>query len=148
MEGGNKWIEKLAGFTLDQRWLVEQHGRKVGLPIVLSQGGKTVQYSAVLISINAENNTGNIAEIEMQTPNMDIDETKKLGLQLYDMFGLDPSDFLAWCNKVGNHWLDSPLYGSKDIHDPNSGKIFAFKTLHAYNDEKPWLIDFIIIPSP
>jgi hypothetical protein len=75
---------------------------------------------------------------------MDIDETRELGLQICNMFGRDPSDFIAWCNKVGNHWLDAPLYSSRNIYMPNSNETFGFQTLRTYTDEKPWYINFVI----
>lgn len=143
-----KGLKPLAGFKFKQHWLVEQPGRTNAVPIVLSFGNKTIQYSAVLISILAKNDTGDIMEVEMQTPNMNIDEIRKLGIQFCDMFGLNSSDFLAWCDKVGNHWLDAPLYGSQDIHVPNSNTVFAFQTLRTYNNEKPWFINFMIMPNP
>lgn len=141
-------LKPLAGFKFQQHWLVEQPGRTNGIPIVLSLNNKTIQYSAVLISVTAQNNTGLLTEAQLQTPNMNIDETQKLGMQLCDMFGLDSSDFLAWCDKVGNHWLDAPLYGSREIHVPNSNAVFVFQTLRAYNNEKPWFINFMIMPNP
>lgn len=139
-----KGLKKLGGFTLDQHWLVEQPGRKTGLPIVLSKGDKTVQYSAVLISVNAENETGDITQIKMQTPNLNIDETRELGLKICDMLGHDPSNFLAWCDKVGNHWLDAPLYDGFSVPVPNSNKFNGFGILRGYNNGKPWIINFFI----
>jgi hypothetical protein len=136
-----KGLKKEAGFITEQHWLVEQPGRKTGLPITLSLGDKTVQYSAVLVSVTAKNETGNVMEVEMQTPNMNIDETRELGLQLCNMLGVDPKDFLAWCDKVGNHWLDAPLYGT-------GNKFYSFQTLMTYNNDSPWSINFMIIPNP
>ncbi|HEY5345898.1 MAG TPA: hypothetical protein VIK62_06100 [Verrucomicrobiae bacterium] len=139
-----KGLKPLAGFTLNQHWLAEQPGRKIGLPITLSQEGKAVQYSAVLISVNAENNTGDIIKVEMQTPNMNIDETRTLGLKLCAMLGRDPSDFLAWCDKVGNHWLDAPLFSSHGQRMPDGNKYEGFGIYMTYNDERPWMINYFI----
>ncbi len=132
-----KSLKPLAGFTTEQHWLFEQPGRKTGLPILLSVGDKTVRYSAVLISVNAQNENGQVRRAEMQSSNMDIDETRELGLQLCDMLGADPKDFLTWCNKVGNQWLDAPLYSTGSA----SG---AFGIHRTYNNEKPWYINFVI----
>jgi len=137
-----KSLKPLAGFKFQQHWLVEQQGRTNGIPIVLSLGDKTVQYKAVLISILAKNETGDIMEVEMQTPNMTIDETRELGTQICTMLNIDPKGFLAWCDQVGNHWLDQPLFGDGDGHH------YSFHLLHSYNNEKPWLINFMIIPNP
>jgi hypothetical protein len=134
-------LKKEAGFITEQHWLVEQPGRKAGLPINLSLGDKTVQYSAVLISVTAKNEIGDIMEVEMQSPNMNIHDTRELGLQLCNMLGVDPKDFLAWCDKVGNHWLDAPLYAG-------GNRNYSFQILNGYNDEKPWLINFMITPNP
>jgi hypothetical protein len=139
-----KGLKKLAGFTTEQHWLIEQPGRKTEIPIVLSLKDKVVQYNAVLISVTAENGTGNVTEIQMQTPNMNIDEMRELGLQLCILLGVESTEFLSWCDKVGNHWLDAPLFSSKDFRDPNTAKIFGFETLMTYDNEKPWMINFII----
>jgi hypothetical protein len=140
-----KSLKPLAGFQFDQHWLVEQPGRTNGIPIVLNVGNKTIQYSAVLISILAKNDTGDIMEVEMQTPNMNIDETRELGLQICDMLNIDPKNFLAWCGQVGNRWLDQPLFGDGNGHHHYN---YSFHLLHSYNDEKPWVINFMIIPNP
>lgn len=138
-----KGLKPLAGFKFQQHWLVEQPGRTNGIPIVLSIGNKTIQYSAVLISILAKNGTGdNIMEVEMQTRNMNIDETRELGLQLCNLLQIDPKGFLAWCDQVGNRWMDQPLFGDGDGHH------YSFHLLQTFNNEKPWSINFMIIPNP
>jgi len=137
-------LKRLTGFTMSQHWLAEQPGRTNGLPITLRVNVKAVEYSAVLISVNAQNENGQIMRVEMQTPNMNIDETRELGLQLCSMFGRDPGDYLTWCDKVGNHWLDSPLYSSRNIYVTNSNETFGFQTLHSYNNDNPWIINLVI----
>lgn len=131
-------FKKLAGFTLDQHWLVEQPGRKTGLPIILRVGDKAVLYNAVLISVNAKNGTGQIIRIEMQTLNMNIDETRELGVQLCDMLGVDSKDFLTWCDKVENHWMDQPLYATGEGN-------YGFQILNTFDNGKPWMINFVTI---
>lgn len=116
---------------------MEQSNRRTGLPFTLNQDGRTVAYDATFVSITAKNETGNLIEVQMQTPNMNIDETRDLGLQLCNMLGVDSKDFLVWCDKVGNHWLDAPLYAT-------GNKSYGFQTLRTFNDEKPWFINFII----
>jgi hypothetical protein len=133
-----KGLKPLGGFTADQHWLVEQPGRKTSLSIELSLENRTVKYDAVLISVNAENGTGKVTRIEMQTLNMNIEGTRDLGLQLCDMLEVDPKDFLSWCNKVGNHWLDAPLYAT--------GKgAYGFQILNTFDNQKPWCINFVIV---
>jgi len=82
-------------------------------------------------------------EVQMHSPIMNIDETRELGLQLCNMLGQDPSGFLAWCDKAGNHWLDAPLYGVGE-----SSRRYSFQILRTYTDDKPWYINFMIIPNP
>ena len=98
-----KGLKMLGGFKFKQSWLVEQHGRTNGLPVVLTENGKTVQYSAVLISVDCLdiNNTNLVSEIQMQAPNMNIDETRKLGLQLCAMLQVAPDSFLVGVTKLG-----------------------------------------------
>ena len=147
-EAAIKDLKPLAGFKLKQDWMMEKTNRLDGVPVVFQQNGNTVSLKARFIDITAKNGTGDIIEVGIHSPIMDIAETRDLGLQLCNIFGLDSGDFLAWCNKVGNHWLDAPLYETRDIHDPNSSAVFAFKTMRTYTDEKPWFINFIIMPNP
>ena len=69
-------LKKLGGFNdkYGQHWLVEQHGHKIGLPIILSEDTNTVRYSAVLISADCFDRieTNHVSEIQTQTPNMNI----------------------------------------------------------------------------
>jgi hypothetical protein len=115
---------------------LEQTNRRTGLPVVLIKGSQIVPYTAASIDINAKKPGGDLIEVQMQTPNMDIDETKTLGLQLCNMLEVDPKDFLTWCDKVGNHWLDAPLYATNHY--------YGFGINRTYDNEKPWFINFII----
>jgi hypothetical protein len=76
-----KGLGKLRGFTDPEHWLVEQPGRKTGLPIVLSIGDHTVEYSAVLISVNAKAGSGQVVQVRLQSLNMNIDDTREMGLK-------------------------------------------------------------------
>jgi hypothetical protein len=141
---GIKGLKKLGGFIdkYGQHWLVEQHGRTNGLPIILNENGNAVQYAAVLISVDClnRNDLDHVSEIEMQTQIMNIDDTRKLGLQLCSTLGIDPKDFSAYCDKVGNQWLDTPLFAT-GIRDAKIKKVLAFQTLHGFNKDKPWFIN-------
>jgi hypothetical protein len=133
---------------LSESWDLEQKNLTTSIPVTLQKNGKTVSYKAQFIDISIKNGNGDILEVQLHSPIMNIDDTKVLGLELCDMFGLDSADFVAWCDKVGNHWLDAPLFGSRDIHDQKSNAVFAFQILRGYNDEKPWFINLMIIPNP
>lgn len=138
-----KELTQLGGFKYEQHWIMEMHNsdrsanRNIGKLFVFNHGGKTITYEATFISITTKGNIGNILQVELQTPNMNIEETKKLGLQLCNMFNWDSSGFQAWCDKTGNRWLDAPLYGTGD-HD------HTFNVRNTFNNEKPWYIDFVI----
>ena len=120
-------------------WDVTQINEPNPPKVILSGvNGTTVQYAADSIDIGVRNNQ--IRRIELQSPRMNIDATKEMGLQLCNMLGLDSKGFVAWCDQVGNHWLDAPLYSSQDKNH------IGFQTLRTYNDEKPWIIDFVIAP--
>jgi hypothetical protein len=144
-----QWKAAITGLRkssgLSESWDMEITNRTSGIPIPLMANGQTNFYKARFINLDIYEGGEKIMEAQLHSPIMNIDETRELGLQLCSVLGQDPSDFLAWCDKVGNHWLDAPLYFSKSAHDPNSNKIFEFKTLRTYTDEKPWFIDFIIM---
>jgi|SRR5665213_389586 len=139
-----KELKPLAGFKLKQDWMMEKTNRLDSVPIMLQQNSNAVPFNARFINITAKNETGDIMEVEMHSPIMGIDETRELGLQLCNMLGQDPSDFLAWCDKVGNHWLDAPLYDGFSVPIPNSNKFCGFGVKRTYTDGKPWYILFFI----
>ena len=105
-------------------------------PVILLAGvnGKTIQYKAKLTSVDAMGD--HIREIELHTPDMSIDETRKFGESLLEMMGKDKSDFDAWCDKVGNNWVDAPLYSSGSSQVPDSNKCYGFQMLRSYGNEK------------
>jgi hypothetical protein len=141
-----KGLTQLGGFKYNQDWIYEQHqtnsrasDRNAGIPIILSRNGKTITYTATFINLQTKNGSDNdLLESELYSSNMNIDQTRELGLQLCDMLQIDPNSFLAWCDKVGNHWLDAPLYGTR------SNVPLSFKILMTYDNDKPWSIDFIM----
>ena len=124
-------------------WDMEITNRTDGIPVSFTENGKTVSYKVRFIDVEPLAD-GTIQRIEMHSPIMDIAETRELGLQLCNMLGRDPSDFLAWCDKVGNHWLDAPLYDGFSLPIPNDNKFFGFGVKRTYTDEKPWYILFFI----
>ncbi len=136
-----KELHKSPGLT--ESWGMEQTNLTTGIPITLEKNGQIVSYKAQFINIDMFN-ADQIRKVEIHSPVMNIDETRKLGLQLCTMLGRDPSDFLAWCDKVGNHWVDSTLFSSGGSPVPNSGKFAGFGILHTYNNDSPWYIDFFI----
>lgn len=124
---------KNEGFKYYQAWLVEQPGRTNGIPLLLKGKGGEVVFRAVLVNITAENITGVVKEAEMQSEKMDIEGIKKIGLQICKMNAYDPADFLAWCDRVGNHFDSDPYYtkGRNPI---------GFRMLNAYDQNKPWCL--------
>jgi guanyl-specific ribonuclease Sa len=147
----NQWkqaikdLKQLGGFKYNQDWIMELHKpdgkptRSVGRPFNFNYNGKTITYDATFINLTTKNGSDNdLLEAELYSPNLNIDQTRELGSQLYEMLGQDPADFLAWCDKVGNHWMDQPLYGTR------GNRHLGFKILNTFSDEKPWCIDFII----
>lgn len=142
-----KGLKKLGGYTdkFGQHWLVEQPGRTNGLPVILSANGNLIRYQAILISVDClnGNDLNHVSEIQTQMEIMNIDETRKMGLQLCSLLKTDPEGFLAWCDKVGNHWLDSPLYGVSS-RGTIAKKDISFQILHSFNNDKPWGINVMI----
>lgn len=121
-----------------ESWVMEQTNREMGIPILLEQNEKKVPYKVRFIDVRAGLPDGKIQRVEIHSPIMNIDETRELGLKLAGLLGIESTEFTDWCAKVGNHWLDAPLYSSK------SGNHLGFETLMTYNDEKPWYVNFVI----
>jgi hypothetical protein len=128
-----KGLHKMPG--LSESWHMEQTNQEEYIPVTLGKNGQTIDYKVRFIDISIKNQNGDILEAQLRSPMMNIAETRELGLQLCNMLGDDPKDFLAWCDKVGNHWLDTPLYSVRDHY-------YGFETFHTSNDEKPWSVSF------
>jgi hypothetical protein len=147
----NQWkqaikdLKQLGGFKYNQDWIMELHKpdgkptRDIGRPFNFSYNGRTIAYNATFINLQTKNGSdSDLLASELYSPNMNIDQTRELGLQLCDMLQIDPKGFLAWCDKVGNHWMDMPLYGTA------SNARLSFKILNTFNNEKPWSIEFVV----
>ena len=134
-----KGLHKMPG--LSESWHMEQTNQASYIPITLQENGQTVSYKVRFIDISIKNESGDVLEAEVRSPMMNVDETRELGLQLCSMLQVDPKNFMVWCDKVGNNWLDQPLFGDGNRH-------YSFHIFHTYNNEKPWSISFMITPSP
>lgn len=119
-----------------------------GVPIsfqINGQSGKTANFTADFLDAEIDSNDGRIRELELHTPKLEINQIRELGLQLDKTLGLDSKNFLAWCEKVGNHWIDAPTFSSKaGIPPPDSNKIMGYGVHPTFNDEKPWFVIFIL----
>lgn len=109
-----------------------------GVPLLLEKNGKTVTYDAHFISINTKNEQGDILEIQLMSSLMNIDETRQMGLQLFEMLGLDSRGFQAWCNNVGNGWMDVAPYSTGNHY-------YIIQTVNSYNKEHPWVMNLLIM---
>ena len=125
-----------------ESWIMEQTNRDAGIPVLLENKRQTVIYNVRFIDVDAAQSAGKVQKVEMHSPIMNIEETREIGLKLCSLLELDPKDFSAWCDQVGNHWLDAPLYSSKGNNH------LGFETLMAYDDNKPWFINFVIVNRP
>jgi hypothetical protein len=122
-------------------WVMEQTNRLEGIPVLFEENGQAVSYKVRFIDVDIYSDSGKIMEVKMHSPIMNIDETRELGLQLCSMLQVDPKGFLAWCDKVGNQWLDAPVYA-------DGNRNYSFHLLRSYDNEKPWYINFMITPNP
>ena len=132
-----KELKQLEGSS-SQKWVMEQSNRLVGIPITLTQKTNTVQFNAVLIVISAQGNTGNLIEVDMQSQNINIDEARKMGLELCNLFGFEENEFIKWCDNVGSNWLDMPLFGK-------SNHYFGFQIIRTYANDKPWCVQTLLM---
>ena len=110
--------------------------------IVSGANGETVQYPADLISIDVIHDQ--IQRIDLHAPKMNIDDLRQFGNKLLQLMGKNTTDFNAWCDKVGNKWMDQPEYSSGNAQVPNSDKSYGFTTHHTFDNDKPWYIYFVI----
>lgn len=139
-----QWKSLIKGLSISDKfsdmeiWVMEQSSRETGVPILLEHDGKKVLYHTRFVDVSAGLPDENVQRVEMKSPIMNINETRELGLQLCELLGVDSKDFLAWCDKVGNHWLDAPSF--------NTGNYQCGFGIHmTYDDDKPWYINFVIV---
>ncbi|MDD5140058.1 MAG: hypothetical protein PHY43_07370 [Verrucomicrobiales bacterium] len=139
--------EKIASLKLleadkyDQVWVSD------GIPLVFEIKGKNdkaIRFVADFVEATSDPEGGRIWKLELHSPNMSIEELRPLGIQLHEMLKIDPQPFLSWADKVGNAWVDSPLYYNGEPAVPAGEKRFSFGVLHTYNDERPWFVRFLI----
>jgi hypothetical protein len=131
-----KGLHKMIG--LSESWHMEQTNQEEYILVPIEKNGQNIDYKLRFIDISVKNQNGDILEAQLRSPMMSIDETRELGLQLCNILGNDPTGFSTWCDKVGNHWMDTPLYSTGNHY-------YGFETFHTYNDEKPWSISFQIM---
>lgn len=103
--------------------------------VILKSNGQSIVYKSEFVDVSVANSAGDVLEAEIYTPKMNIVETRELGLKICKMFGFDTNKFLAWCNDVGNNWLDSPLFSVGDYNH-------FFRIRHSYSDQQPWIMIF------
>jgi hypothetical protein len=133
-------LKLLQQYTGTQSW-ISYH---TSVPFQLQgQNDRTFVFNADFIDSEIIATNGRVQSLELQSSYMNIDEIQAFGLQLCAFLSIDPKNFLAWCDKVGNRWLDQPLFYSGAGASPSSNKIMAFNIRHTFNNEKPWYIDFI-----
>jgi hypothetical protein len=109
-----------------------------------SVNGKPVAFTADMMWALTDKKDGHVRQLTLHSPEMDIDQIRQIGLELDEAWGLDPSDFLAWCSKVGNKWLDAPLFSSRNGIPPAPNQYIGFSVRSGLNDEKPWYIGITI----
>jgi hypothetical protein len=136
-------LKHSADFITWDSWVKEQTNRMTGIPVLLQANGQAISYKVHFIDVDVyKGSEEKIMEVQMHSPVMNIDETRELGLQLCTLLQIDPKGFLAWCDQVGNRWMDQPLFGDGDGHH------YSFHLLQTFDNEKPWSINFMIIPNP
>ena len=134
-------IRPWSHFRSRSSWIADQ-GTNKPPTLLLTLNGNTIEYKAKLTDVEILDNK--VHRIELQTPFMDIKETREFGESLLQMMGKDNGSFDAWCDKVGNNWVDAPEWTSGGAQMPDSNKFYGFATHITFNNERPWYIDFFI----
>ena len=144
-----EWTNAIPNFKLshhfrnDSSWVMAQIGEP-NFPKVTLTGasGSVVQYPADFIDIDVSGDQ--IQRIDLHSPKMNIDNLRQLGNQLLELMGKDTTQFNAWCDKVGNRWMDQPEFSSGNAQVPNSDKSYGFSAHPTFDNNKPWYIYFVI----
>lgn len=138
-------LKRLNPSDIEESWILEERNpNKYPSVLLTGNNGTNINFVASFVDVQAVKPDNHIRRIELQAPKMTIDEARTLGLQLCDLMELDSSQFLAWCDKVGNSWVDKPVFASKAGVSPDSNKTIGFTVNSTFNSEKPWYVTFIL----
>lgn len=120
-------------------WEQRNRDQTTGIPLRFTRNDRAAIFNVSFAGISAYKPNGILQVAELHSPKMDINETKKLGLQLLQLVDLDPKDFLAWCETAAAHGMDEPVFstGTRD-------HLYIINTRHSFNEAKPWYILFEI----
>ena len=140
-----KSLHEINGFLHERNWYSNSNLVAFQLKSVK---GKPIKFMADMMWALTDKKDGHVRQLDLHSPEMDIDQIRQVGLQLEEAWGLDPTDFLTWCNKVGNKWLDAPLYSSRNGTPPSSNKLIGFGVHRNLSDDKPWYIILSIQDGP
>ncbi|MGH7975652.1 MAG: hypothetical protein ACREDS_06365 [Limisphaerales bacterium] len=146
----NQWtnalprLHRLNPSKYEEAWILEERNpNKHPSVLLVGKNGDNLNYLLDFVDIQVKPN-GHIRQVELQTPFMDIDDIRDFGTQLCALLDINPNNFLAWCDKVGNQWVDQPIFYSGGGDSLSPGKTVAFNIRHTFNNEKPWYIDFVL----
>jgi hypothetical protein len=138
------WTNAIPGFkvTIDSPYveslIMEQRDtNKCPKLLLTGDNGQSVTYIASFITLEIIKPDERIRRVEIQTPFMNIDETREMGSQLCNLLNVDSKDFLAWCDKVGNHAIDAPLFST-------GNHLNGFGIHRTFNNQSPWYINYVI----
>jgi hypothetical protein len=133
--------------VLRENWVMRQSDTNTGVRLIISGTNQTwVEFDSNFISIKTKTSSDAIHRIEIQGVGMNIAEIHVIGRVLLKLMGKGESNFNAWCDKIGSHPVDAPLYTSDNAH-LYSGRVCGFEILSGHDPEKPWMINFIITDS-
>jgi|GEM_PF-4305572 len=137
----DEWKAAVPGLldSSDGNWAMSQDYSNPGLPFVIG----SVPFNADFITVFTKDGSSYVRRIEMQSPTMNITDTRALGDSLLEMMGKDKTAFHDWCDKAGTNWMYRPLFSSGNSH-LSDGKVCAFAILCGFNDQRPWVINFVI----
>jgi|SRR5665213_508415 len=132
-----KSLHEVNGFLHMRNWYSESNLVRFQLKGV---NGKSIGFTTDTMWALTDKSDDHVHELVLHSPWLDIDGVRQVGLELEKAWGLDPTDFLAWCNKVGNNWIDAPLYSAGNGFPPVPEPYIGFSVRRTTDNEKPWVI--------
>jgi hypothetical protein len=133
--------------VLKENWVMRQSDTNKGVRLIISGTNQTwVEFDSNFIKIKTKKSSTALHRIEIQGVGMNIADIRVIGRVLLKVMGKDESNFNAWCDKIGSHPVNIPLFTSDNAHLYN-GRICGFEILSGHDPEKPWMINFIVTDS-
>jgi hypothetical protein len=137
-------IKLLNPSPVEESWVYQnQNSHDYSSVVISGSGERSLNFATSLVDVQVSKPDNHIRRIELQAPKMTIQQIKNLGLQMCSVLQIEPKAFQAWCDAVGNVWIDKPVFSSGAGISPNDAKTIGFTVNPTFDNNCPWYMTFL-----